>query len=174
MLKKLRESDLVDYEKYGKVELTGEGRRLAVRLIRKHRLWETFLHDKLGFEWDEVHEVAEQLEHIRSEKLIDRLDEFLGHPTTDPHGDIIPSANGEFEPRKKQQLSEVHEGMTCRLIAVNDSSSDLLRHIMKLGLKLNCTFTVMEKQPFDASLLLSIDGREVWVSNKLAASLYVV
>ena len=174
MLKKLKEAGFVDYEKYGSVQLTEEGRLVAIRLIRKHRLWETFLCDKLGFKWDEVHEVAEQLEHINSEKLINELDAFLGYPTTDPHGDTIPAADGTFVPREKQPLSSVAEGAVCRLIAVDDSSSDLLQHVSKLGLSLNQSFTVLERQDFDDSVLLEINGKKVWVSSKFAQSVYVV
>ncbi|MCP4125117.1 MAG: metal-dependent transcriptional regulator [Bacteroidetes bacterium] len=174
MLKKLKLAELVTYEKYGKVELTLTGRSHAIQLVRKHRIWETFLHEKLGFAWDEVHDVAEQLEHVKSDKLIDQLDLFLGHPTTDPHGDIIPGADGSFEPLPKKQLSEVSPGTACKLIAVNDSSSDLLQYASKLGLSLNKSFKVLEKQEFDNSMLLSIGGKEVWVSDKFAQSVFVV
>lgn len=174
MLKKLREAGLVSYEKYGRVELTDAGRAHALQLIRKHRIWETFLHDTLGFSWDEVHEVAEQLEHVRSAKLIDRLDAFLGYPATDPHGDVIPGADGSFETLPRKHLSEVAGGTSCRLIAVDDSSSEILQYASRIGLALNARFTVLERQSFDNSLLLKIDGREVWVSEKFAESVFVV
>lgn len=96
MLKKLKEKKLIKYERYGKSSLTKEGKKLAIEIVRKHRLWESFLFEKLAFNWDEVHEVAEQLEHIQSKKLIDKLDQFLNYPSTDPHGDPIPNAKGEW------------------------------------------------------------------------------
>jgi DtxR family Mn-dependent transcriptional regulator len=102
MLKKLKEKKLVDYKKYGKSSLTNKGKKLAIEVVRKHRLWETFLYEKLEFTWDEVHEVAEQLEHIQSQKLVDKLDKFLNYPYFDPHGDVIPNAKGEMRvPLKK-------------------------------------------------------------------------
>ena len=105
MLRKLTDKKLVTYEKYKKVQLTKTGRQMAIQIIRKHRLWEVFLHDKLQFTWDKVHEVAEQLEHIHSEELISRLEKFLGYPVYDPHGDPIPSANGELTQAKRIILS---------------------------------------------------------------------
>ena len=93
MLKKLKEKQLVDYEKYGKITLTDEGKKIGIEIIRRHRLWETFLYEKLEFTWDEVHEVAEQLEHIHSAKLVDKLDKFLNYPAFDPHGDPIPNVH---------------------------------------------------------------------------------
>ncbi len=101
MLKKLKEKKLIKYERYGKSSLTKEGKKLAIEIVRKHRLWESFLYEKLAFNWDEVHEVAEQLEHIQSKKLIDKLDQFLNYPSTDPHGDLIPNAKGEWPSIKK-------------------------------------------------------------------------
>src|SRR5690606_22207656 len=97
---------LVDYKRYGKIRLTDKGRSKATEIVRKHRLWETFLFDKLGFSWDEVHEVAEQLEHIQSDKLIEQLDKFLGFPKFDPHGDTIPEANGEFQHERRYSIAE--------------------------------------------------------------------
>ena len=118
--------------------------------------------------------MAEQLEHVKSKKLIDQLDLFLGHPTTDPHGDIIPGPDGSFKPQAKVQLSKVAPGTSCRLIAVDDSSSDLLQYASRLGLSLNKSFKVLEKQDFDESLLISIENKEVWVSSKFAESVFVV
>ncbi len=100
MLKKLKDKKLIQYERYGKSSLTKEGKKLAIEIVRKHRLWESFLFEKLAFNWDEVHEVAEQLEHIQSKKLIDKLDQFLNYPSTDPHGDPIPNAKGEWPTTK--------------------------------------------------------------------------
>ena len=137
MLKKLKEKEGVAYEKYGKITLTDKGRNLAVETVRKHRLWETFLYEKLNFTWDEVHEVAEQLEHIQSNKLVEQLESFLDFPETDPHGDPIPNAKGEIKFVKRKTLSEVEVGKTCKLIAVKDNSSSFLQYVVKLGLGLS-------------------------------------
>ena len=110
MLKKLKEKKYVSYKKYGKSSLTNEGKKLAIEVVRKHRLWETFLYEKLEFTWDEVHEVAEQLEHIKSPKLVGKLDKFLNYPAFDPHGDVIPSAKGEMKMPVKKTLNEEEIG----------------------------------------------------------------
>src|SRR5690606_3505363 len=131
-LKKLKEKVLVDYKKYGKISLTETGKRVAVDVIRKHRLWETFLYEKLGFSWDEVHEVAEQLEHIQSSKLVDCLDEFLGFPKFDPHGDAIPGKNGEIVVPFSRALSGIEPGQDCKIVAVNDNSVAFLQYAEKI------------------------------------------
>lgn len=174
MLKKLKSSDLVDYEKYGKIKLTDSGQKLAVHLIRKHRLWETFLFSKLGFSWDEVHEIAEQLEHVQSVKLVDQLDKYLGYPKVDPHGDKIPASDGLLVETEQRSLSEVGAGKTCKLVAVDDSSSELLQHVSKIGLSLNQTFEVLDKRDFDQSLLLKIKNKEVWVSSEFSRAVFVL
>ncbi len=114
MLKKLKLKQLIDYEKYGKITLTNDGKKNAIQILRKHRLWETFLCDKLQFSWDEVHEVAEQLEHIQSQKLVDKLEEFFDYPQFDPHGDAIPNAKGELKIPYKKTLADIDEGKTCK------------------------------------------------------------
>ena len=126
MLKKLKEKKLVHYEKYGKISLTVEGRKKAIEVVRKHRLWETFLYEKLSFTWDEVHEVAEQLEHIQSAKLVDKLDEFLRFPLYDPHGDVIPNAKGELPVYHKKTLNEEEVGHHCTMVAVKDNSASFM------------------------------------------------
>jgi DtxR family transcriptional regulator, Mn-dependent transcriptional regulator len=173
MLKKLKAKALVDYQRYGKLELTDLGRQLAVELIRKHRLWETFLYEKLGFSWDEVHEVAEQLEHIRSEKLVEKLDVFLSHPAYDPHGDPIPDASGNYKIGPKKTLAEVKVGATCRLAAVKDNSAAFLQYVSELGLGLKSGIKVLERQEFDNSLRIEVGGRQLQVSEKFALNVYV-
>lgn len=173
MLKKLKEKGLVGYQKYGKSALTDEGRAVALQLIRKHRLWETFLYETLDFSWDEVHEVAEQLEHIRSEKLIEKLDKFLDYPEFDPHGDPIPDAQGNMAPRKKLTLAEIPTGQTCRIIGVRDSSALFLQYISELGLSLKSEITVLEKIAFDNSLRILSEGREIQVSEKFSLHVFV-
>jgi DtxR family transcriptional regulator, Mn-dependent transcriptional regulator len=173
MLKKLKEKGLVGYQKYGKSTLTEEGRAAALQLIRKHRLWETFLYETLDFSWDEVHEVAEQLEHIRSEKLIEKLDKFLDYPEFDPHGDPIPDAQGNMAPRKKLTLAEIPVGQTCRIMGVRDSSALFLQYISELGLSLKSEITVLEKIAFDNSMRLLSEGREIMVSEKFSLHVFV-
>src|SRR6476620_10944195 len=122
MVKKLSLKNLLGYEKYYGVKITKQGKSEALMVIRKHRLWETFLVEKLNFSWDEVHDVAEQLEHIKSEKLINKLDEFLGVPTEDPHGDPIPDATGRINANEKQLLSELNENQSGICVGVKDTS----------------------------------------------------
>ncbi len=173
MLKKLREKKLVSYEKYGKISLTDSGRKLAVDILRKHRLWETFLYQKLEFSWDEVHEVAEQLEHIQSEKLIDKLDKLLDFPKFDPHGDPIPSKAGEIHIQHKTTLSEIAVGMTCKMVAVRDNSSSFLQYVVKVGLGINNEIKVISKQEFDSSMVIEVNGIQSNVSQKFAENIFV-
>lgn len=174
MLKKLKTKGLVDYKKYGKLSLTSEGRATALLLIRKHRLWETFLHQKLGFSWDEVHEVAEQLEHIRSEKLIEMLDRFLGFPESDPHGDPIPDAQGNMNIRTKKTLAEVQPGESCRIAGVKDTSAAFLQYLTQLGLRLDSQIKVLEIIDFDHSMRIALqDGREIHISEKFSQYVFV-
>lgn len=174
MLKKLKTKGLVDYKKYGKLSLTSEGRVVALLLIRKHRLWETFLHQKLGFSWDEVHDVAEQLEHIRSEKLIEMLDRFLGFPESDPHGDPIPDAQGNMNIRTKKTLAEVQPGESCRIAGVKDTSAAFLQYLTQLGLRLDSQIKALEIIDFDHSMRIALqDGREIHISEKFSQYVFV-
>lgn len=173
MLKKLKEKALIDYEKYGKITLTNTGHSIALRLIRKHRLWETFLHRHMNFSWDEVHEVAHQLEHINSPKLIRELDNFLGNPKKDPHGDVIPDEDGNFETTVKKSLSELNAGDSCKLISVKDSSAAFLKYVTQLGLALSSEIKVVEIREFDGSMLIAYDGKHENISNKFSESIYV-
>ncbi len=174
MLKKLKEKDLVSYEKYGKITLTQKGRSVAVQTVRKHRLWETFLYQTLNFTWDEVHEVAEQLEHIQSAKLVEQLEKFLGYPAIDPHGDPIPGAKGEIKSVKRKTLVEVEVGQTCKLIAVKDNSSSFLQYIVRLGLGLSSKIKIVNRQEFDGSMEIEVDKVRSSISKKVAQNLFVV
>jgi DtxR family Mn-dependent transcriptional regulator len=174
MLKKLKEKKLIEYEKYGKVSLTAEGKKSAVEVLRKHRLWETFLYEKMEFTWDEVHEVAEQLEHIQSQKLINKLDRFLGFPKFDPHGDPIPNANGEIKVLPKKTLSQIEVGATCVMVAVKDNSAPFLQYVVQLGLAINNKILVLAKQPYDALMEIEVNGKISAVSQKFASNIYVV
>lgn len=174
MLKKLKTKSLVNFEPYGSIELTSEGLAIAVNLVRKHRLWETFLYEKLGFTWDEVHEVAEQLEHIQSKKLIKKLEEFLGFPKTDPHGDPIPDEHGNVPKPVKQKLSTLKSGEKGKLVAVRDSSAAFLQYVSQLGLALNSNIEVVRQQDFDNSLIIKVDQKELSVSDKFCENVFVV
>ncbi len=175
MLRKLSEKKLIHYEKYKKTRLSKTGIIASLSIIRRHRLWEVFLHEKLHFTWDEVHEVAEDLEHIRSVKLIERLDEFLGFPGFDPHGDPIPNANGELVPASNTTLAQSAAGKSLRLVAVRDTSSPFLQHLERFGLKIGSKLVIKEKLPFDGSMMVSIGNRPAqMLSEKIANSLLVV
>ncbi|EDM37264.1 transcriptional regulator [Pedobacter sp. BAL39] len=174
MLKKLKEKELVTYKKYGKILLTELGRAKGIAILRKHRLWETFLYEKLDFSWDEVHEVAEQLEHIQSPKLVNKLEEFLDFPEFDPHGDPIPRANGELPTVDKVLLTDVKAGESCQVVAVKDTSTVFLQYLEKLQVTIGTLVKVMEVVDFDGSMNIQIassDPRNV--SMKFAESLFV-
>ena len=173
MLKKLAEKDLVNYKKYQGVSLTENGKLSAKMIVRKHRLWEVFLVEKLDFSWDEVHDVAEQLEHIKSEKLINELDNFLGNPTEDPHGDPIPDAAGNIIKVEKQLLSEITTGKNTICVGVKDTSAEFLQYLDKQKIALGSTIEVLSKEDFDSSLLLKVNDQELIVSSKIASNLYV-
>ncbi|MBW7869233.1 MAG: metal-dependent transcriptional regulator [Brumimicrobium sp.] len=174
MLKKLKEKKLVTYEKYGKITLTKEGRSLAVEIVRKHRLWETFLYEKLNFTWDEVHEVAEQLEHIKSAKLVEQLEKFLDYPEIDPHGDPIPNDEGEIKFIRRKTLAEIEVGKICKLIAVKDNSSPFLQYVVKLGLGLSSEIKIISRQEFDGTMEIEVDKTCSTISKKVAQNLFVI
>lgn len=173
MLKKLSEKGLVSYQKYQGVSLTDKGFLSAKMIVRKHRLWEVFLVEKLQFSWDQVHEIAEELEHIKSEALIDKLDEFLGFPDFDPHGDPIPNRNGEIKKISKLLLSEAELNKEYQCIGVKDSSSDFLKYLDKQKIALGSLLIVKEKESFDDTLTVEIHSKEITLSNKIANNLYV-
>ncbi|RKF04082.1 DtxR family iron (metal) dependent repressor [Tenacibaculum lutimaris] len=173
MIKKLSEKDVVTYKKYQGVTLTDFGKKTAANIVRKHRLWEVFLVDKLNFSWDEVHEVAEQLEHIKSPKLINELDAFLDYPKRDPHGDPIPDKEGNLQVIEKSLLSTLKENEIGVCVGVDDSSSEFLRFLDKQGVALGKQIKVKEKEPFDGSLVIEMDGKTLSVSNKIASNLYI-
>lgn len=173
MLKKLAEKKLIVYKKYQGVSLTENGLLSAKMIVRKHRLWEVFLVDKLDFSWDEVHDIAEQLEHIKSEKLINKLDDFLGNPTEDPHGDPIPDAKGRIVKIEKQLLSEGHEKQSGICVGVKDTSSEFLKYLDKHSIALGSPIEVVSKETFDLSMTIKVNGKELLVSNKIAGNLFV-
>ncbi len=173
MLRKLAEKELVNYKKYQGVSLTEKGKLSAKMIVRKHRLWEVFLVDKLNFSWDEVHDIAEQLEHIKSEKLINKLDDFLGNPTEDPHGDSIPDVNGRINKVEKLVLAELNENQIGICIGVKDSSSQFLKYLDKNQITLGSKIEVVAKEEFDLSLKIKVAEKTVTVSNIIANNLFV-
>jgi DtxR family Mn-dependent transcriptional regulator len=173
MVKKLSEKNLVSHQKYYGVTLTETGLREAKMIVRKHRLWEVFLVEKLGFSWDEVHDIAEELEHIKSEKLTNKLDAFLGFPNTDPHGDPIPDQKGEIRKINKSLLSEVAHQKLFLCVGVKDSSVEFLQYLNKQKITLGSHIKVLEKESFDNSIIIELDGKELTISNKIATNLYV-
>ena len=173
MIKKLKTKNYVVSEKYGKLELTEEGKSIAVRLIRKHRLWETFLCKYLNFSWDEVHQVAEQLEHIKSQKLINELDRFMDFPARDPHGEVIPNADGEYSVLPKITLSSIQEGAICQLVSVNDASVTFLKYVSEIGLALSSEIKVLEVREFDNSIKIQFNNIEETVTRKFADNVFV-
>lgn len=173
MVKKLSEKGMVNHRRYKGVTLTEMGKKVALSVIRKHRLWEVFLVEKLDFAWDEVHEVAEQLEHIKSEALIEKLDAHLGYPSVDPHGDPIPSKDGEFKKVIKKLLSEVEVGTEGVCVGVKDSSAPFLKFLDRNEIAINDKIKSLEKEEFDGSLYIAVNGRRVHISDQIASNLYL-
>lgn len=173
MLKKLSEKELVNYKKYQGVSLTENGKLSAKMIVRKHRLWEVFLVEKLEFSWDEVHDIAEQLEHIKSEKLINKLDDFLGNPTEDPHGDPIPDASGKIIKIEKILLSELSENQLGICVGVKDTSSEFLKYLDKQKIALGSKIEFIAKEAFDSSLKIKVNSKEFTISSKIASNLFV-
>lgn len=175
MLKKLSQKKFIIYEKSKGFKLTEKGKKIALNIIRRHRLWEVFLVNNLGFGWDEVHDIAEQLEHIRGEDLISRLDTYLGYPKADPHGDPIPDENGKFKKSEAILLSKLNIGNQGKFSGVTDHSAVFLSYLDKIGLALGDTITVKSIEEYDNSYALQLkDKKEITVSNKIANSLLVI
>ncbi|WMI68835.1 metal-dependent transcriptional regulator [Mangrovimonas sp. YM274] len=173
MIKKLSEKDLVSYRKYQGAKLTNEGRKIAASVVRKHRLWEVFLVEHLNFSWDEVHDVAEQLEHIKSEKLINQLDAFLEFPTHDPHGDPIPDKDGQIKKTEKVLLAQIQESEVCMCIGVKDTSKDFLKYLDKHRIALGTSFKVLSKESFDESMIIEVNDKPLSISKTVSNNLYV-
>ncbi|WP_225035845.1 metal-dependent transcriptional regulator [Winogradskyella sp. SM1960] len=173
MVKKLADKNMLTHIPYQGATLSEAGRICAVKVIRRHRLWEVFLVEKLNFSWDEVHEVAEHLEHINSDKLVDELDAFLGHPTYDPHGDPIPDKEGKFTYIEKIVLAKSEVGATYKCIGVDDTSSKFLKYLDSNNIGLGTIIKVIHKEPFDNSLKLALGDTEIVVSQSVAKNLYL-
>jgi len=173
MIKKLSDKKLIDYKKYKGSKLTLEGRRIAVKIVRKHRLWEVFLMNKLDYKWDEVHDLAEQLEHIKSGTLINKLEAFLEFPTHDPHGDPIPDKNGNIEHHKNVMLSSVAIGEMCTIIGVKDSSTAFLNYLDNSKIQLGSVLKLISKEEFDNSIIIENNGNPMSISNQISKNLFV-
>lgn len=173
MVKRLSEKALVEYQPYHGVRLLEPGTRIALKIIRKHRLWEVFLVNVLQFNWDEVHDTAEQLEHVDSAELVDKLDAFLGFPKFDPHGDPIPNKEGHFAERITRQLSQCKASETVIVANVSEDSPVFLQYLDRIGIRLGSRIQIDEVIPFDNSLILSLAGREVVLSGEFAKQILV-
>jgi DtxR family Mn-dependent transcriptional regulator len=174
MLRKLADKGWVNYQKYQGVRLSAEGEKIALSIVRKHRLWEVFLVDKMGFNWDEVHEIAEQMEHIESDQLVNKLDEYLGFPKTDPHGDPIPNKEGVLPELAYSHLSDIKATKTCKLMGVAQDSAVFLQLLTKLNLNLGAKLDIKEINEFDRSIFVSInDAAPIFISHEVAKNILV-
>ena len=174
MLKKLSNDGHIKYEPYKGIKLTVNGEEYAKKMVRRHRIWEVFLHQVVGLKWDEVHDEAHKLEHSTSDKLLNKMEEMLDFPEFDPHGDPIPSKDGSLPQQKKTvPLSILKEGQPGKVIRVNDFDNSFLQYISKIGIKLDKDITVKDVLNFDRSMLVSVEKKEINISNTIAANIFV-
>lgn len=174
MLKRLSDKKLVSYKKYYGVSLTKIGQHIAIQVMRKHRLWETFLAKNLKFTWDKIHEIAEQLEHIQSDELVDKMDEYLGYPKFDPHGDPIPDKQGNILVPNVICLTDAKLKKLYILQNVNDDSASFLKYLNKIQLQLNDKIKIIEKEEFDETMQIIVnDKRQITISNDAAQNMFV-
>jgi len=174
MVKKLSSKKLVKYEPYQGVKITDKGSSGALLVIRKHRLWETFLVQKLGFQWDEVHEVAEQLEHIRSDELINKLDDFLGKPAFDPHGHFIPDRNGRFQQVNRSPLASLDTDVLAVVGSIRNGTPELLQYLSRIGIHIGVTIKITERRTFDGSLEIEVNRKNpVVISREVSQNIFI-
>ncbi len=174
MVKKLAKKELITYKKYQGVSLTKCGKEIAINIIRNHRIWEVFLVEKLGYKWDEVHEIAEQLEHIKSEELVDRLDDFLEHPSFDPHGDPIPDKKGNIPTRKEAiQLNELAIGEEGIIVGVKNTNNEFLQYLEEMNLTLGKKIKVEKVFDFDKSKIIKTEKKKVTISKEVSSNLII-
>ena len=169
MVKKLAIKKLVSYAKYQGIKLTEKGKKEALAIIRKHRLTESFLVQIMGLGWEEVHDIAEQLEHIESERFFNRIDEMLGKPKVDPHGEPIPDVNGKIATKSRMSLSQVKEGDSAKISAVGNDEKSFLDHLNSKGLQIGDSITVKKKEAFDGSLTITMKGKKETILSHLVA-----
>ena len=174
MIKKLSAKKLLYHKKYKGTNISSNGKKLAIQIIRKHRLWEVFLFEKLDFKWDEVHKIAEELEHITNEKLIDKLDKYLKYPKIDPHGDPIPNKDGKIDIKPKIKLSNLLINNKCNVSKVNDENGNLLEYLNKIKMHIGSKIKVFDIIEFDRSIEIEIDSKnKVFISNRVAKNILV-
>ncbi|MFZ4621144.1 MAG: metal-dependent transcriptional regulator [Bacteroidota bacterium] len=173
MIKKLAEEGTLTHTPYKGVELTDEGKRLALRIIRKHRLWEMFLVEVLHFRWDEIDDEAERFEHIMSDLMEEKIDHALGHPMIDPHGDPIPTKDGEITCAMSYPMIESEAGTRVRVLRVSDSNSEMLKYVSSIGITLNKEILIRRKMTFDNSLIVVINKKEINISSTIAEHIFV-
>lgn len=173
MIKKLADEGSLTHTPYKGVELTESGKRTALKIVRKHRLWEMFLVEVLHFGWDEIDEEAEKFEHIMSDKMEEKIDEVLGSPSVDPHGDPIPSKNGTIKALRSFPLSSIGEGTNVRVVRVNDANAELLHYASSIGLSLNKKIGIKQRMKFDNSLIVKMGSKEITISSTLAENIFV-
>ena len=173
MVQKLAEKKVLSYKKYKGTQLTESGKNIATFVIRKHRLWEVFLVEKLNFHWDEVHEIAEQLEHVKSDELITRLDKFLDFPDFDPHGDPIPDKDGKIKPTEKKLLSELDKNQRGICVGVKESSSEFLQYLDKRKIGIGSKIKVLGKEFFDGSMMIQVGRNQLFISKIIADNIFL-
>ena len=173
MLKKLSDKALINYTRYQGVSLTTAGEKIAVHIIRKHRLWEYFLVEKLDFKWDQVHEMAEEMEHISSKELVDRLDKFMGYPKYDPHGDPIPDSEGNFKTHELKPVSAFNVSEHGVISGVRDHSTEFLRYLEKQKLLIGTAIEIIEIIDYDHSMIIKLDNKKINISREVANNLLI-
>jgi len=173
MMKKLSAKGLLNYTPYYGFTLSHEGKKIAVAIVRRHRLWEFFLSDRLKFDWREVHSIAEELEHVSSKKLIDKLDEYLGFPQTDPHGDPIPDSKGRIVPTHAIPLVDLGINRPAEILQVTNQSDEILEHLQEKQLSIGVVIEVKKVFTFDQSLEIKRKNKMVTITKELAKSLLV-
>ena len=173
MLKKLADKALINYTRYQGVSLTATGEKIAIHIIRKHRLWEYFLVEKLNFKWDQVHEMAEEMEHISSKELVDRLDKFMGYPKYDPHGDPIPDSDGNFKTHELKPVSAFNINESGVISGVRDHSTEFLRYLEKQKLLIGTAIEIIEIIDYDHSLIIKLDSKKINISREVANNLLI-
>ena len=173
MFKRLDQKGMLTHVKYKGAKITSQGEKIAIKIIRKHRLWEVFLVDKLNFQWDEVHEIAEQLEHVRSPLLIERMADFLDNPKFDPHGDPIPDSDGNFLQDDQMNIQELPVGNIGVLVAVTDDNSSLLQHLDNLGIRLGINIKLLSRSDFDQSIQAEVSGKVLFISRDVCNHLMI-
>lgn len=173
MIQKLSDKKLIRYEKYKGVSLTPKGRKIASAIVRRHRLWEVFLVDKLNFSWDEIHEIAEELEHIRSEKLVDKLEEYLGFPKKDPHGDPIPDREGKMDHHKDFTLADLAVDEQGVIVGVKEHSTEFLQYLDGVKLVLGARVTIRKIFEYDRTIVAMVGNTELMLSERVGKNIYI-